>query len=130
MEQGSIIGRTNTKLLFNTIFPSSFSFRKLHNLADTSEDYISHKYRSSFVYNNWMVSLAGYITELLTNQTYEAGIIEKYYIPLELDNATFANLQWYNRSKTALPAYRVVDYSAPPQNFSWLPLSVDFLRFV
>lgn len=104
------------------------NFSKLHNLEDSDIDKTSQKFRSSFEYNNWMVSLAGYVTELLTNRTWEEEVIEKYYLPLELHNATFAHIQWYNRSEAALTGYRV-NNNTSPTNFTWMPLSVDFMRY-
>jgi CubicO group peptidase (beta-lactamase class C family) len=100
---------------------------KLHLLADQDEDYIAKEYRSSLDYNNWMVSLAGYIVELLTNQTWEAQVIEHYFVPLGLHNATFAHVQWYNRSTAALPGYRISNDSDPGSVY-WETIMPDFMR--
>lgn len=99
--------------------------RRLHLLGDGSEHHLSKMYRSSFEYNNWMVSLAGYILEQLTGNSWEDEIRKNYFIPLNMTTADFIHTA-ENYDDFALTAFRIAGLTSGTTE--WLSIDPTFIR--
>lgn len=96
----------------------SFNFRNIHHLKGVNS---SLNWRSSFMYNNWMFNLAGYVAEMLGEKTWEQLISEYYFLPLGMQGATFADRANYE-TNFALPGTRFRNSK------DWQTLNSEMLR--
>lgn len=112
------------KVLHMFFLIETFIVRKLHLLGDNSSSAIS-KFRTSFIFNDWMYSLAGYTCQTMNfdGLPWEDQIEDTYFESLNMTNATFlhADHKWHN---FAISSYRIGNESA----FKILNMPKEFMK--
>src|SRR5690554_4014758 len=76
-------------------------------------------FRSEFVYNNVMYSLAGQIIEYTDGRTWDAFLKERLFAPLEMNSATTRISQFKDGDNQAFPHQEIEGKVVPIQRRNW-----------
>lgn len=79
----------------------NFTRRTLHKFLKHFG--IPQDFRTGFIYNNVMYGLASFITELLTNTTWENAVREQLLWPLGMNETTFSTIADFDSLNIAYP---------------------------
>ncbi|KAK6186859.1 hypothetical protein SNE40_006125 [Patella caerulea] len=103
---------------YPTVFTRKEMVKRLHYLGELKP------FRDTFVYNNWMYALAGYIVEVLSGNTWEEELRARILDPLEMLDTRIIDIDINVTDDKMAKPYAMVDddvIPSPPEIYTLTP---------